>query len=192
MQQDHRNFHCWNYRRYVFEKSGFSPESELAYSTEKIQENFSNYSALHHRSIYIENSPKSIELLLEEEFLLVENAIFTEPDDQSAWWYHQFLIQFSIAHLPQNDEQNQLWNLILQQLETLQNLLNIEPESKWCMTGIVYLLHTILTNTLLKNLLRINDNSLLPSYQSKKEELLLKLMEIDPNHRVRYMYLLKN
>jgi geranylgeranyl transferase type-2 subunit alpha len=123
---DQRNFHCWNYRRYLIDNfsssssSSSSPSpspsivSEYQYTTNKLSENFSNYSAYHHRSIYLPlhlatatttttPSPASpptpaclTDLLeiLEMEFQLIENAIFTEPDDQSAWWYDIFLMQY--------------------------------------------------------------------------------------------------
>ena len=80
-------------------------QQEYNYSTEKILENFSNYSAFHHRTQYIlpllfpSTSPTSLlgadvrgagpdlnGTLLAAEFELVENAVFTEPDDQSAWY----------------------------------------------------------------------------------------------------------
>jgi hypothetical protein len=71
-----------------------APEVELSYSSEKIQENFSNYSAFHHRSLYIKKAGQNLRDILPAEFSTVENAIFTEPDDQSAWWYHQFLVSW--------------------------------------------------------------------------------------------------
>jgi hypothetical protein len=36
--------------------------------------------------------------ILETEFQLIENAIYTEPDDQSAWWYNIFILQY-LSHL---------------------------------------------------------------------------------------------
>jgi geranylgeranyl transferase type-2 subunit alpha len=187
LQQDHRNFHCWNYRRAIFHRSNLLPNLELEFSTEKIEENFSNYSALHHRSIYIQYSDLPVRSLLEEEFLLVENAIFTEPDDQSAWWYHQFLIQFAYQRL--EESQQLLCDVMKDQCTKLQNLLSIEPESKWCMTGIVHLFHEILTHSQTAVLLKSHE---IDEYRTQKEELLLKLILIDPNHSARYSYMLKN
>lgn len=89
---DQRNFHCWNYRRFVAAATASPPleeshTTEFEFSFEKINENFSNYSAFHHRSVYIQKlySP-NVKDILDSEFSIVESAIFTEPDDQSAWW----------------------------------------------------------------------------------------------------------
>ena len=43
LQMDERNFHTWDYRRYVVERAQRPPEQELDFCTEKIKTNFSNY-----------------------------------------------------------------------------------------------------------------------------------------------------
>jgi geranylgeranyl transferase type-2 subunit alpha len=54
LDRDSRNFHAWDYRRYVLasmpESDRRSAQSELAYTTRKIEQNFSNFSAWHQRT----------------------------------------------------------------------------------------------------------------------------------------------
>ncbi|CAJ1974033.1 unnamed protein product [Sphenostylis stenocarpa] len=100
---DPRNFHAWNYRRFVAELMKRSDEDELKYTEEVIGANFSNYSAWHNRSVLLSNLLKKKaegyfpkENFLEEEFEHVHNAIFTDPDDQSGWFYHLWLIDQTV------------------------------------------------------------------------------------------------
>ncbi|KAE9595992.1 hypothetical protein Lal_00030683 [Lupinus albus] len=100
---DPRNFHAWNYRRFVTELMKRSDEDELKYTEDVIGANFSNYSAWHNRSILLSNLLKRKaegyfpeENVLKEEYELVHNAIFTDPDDQSGWFYHLWLIDQTV------------------------------------------------------------------------------------------------
>ncbi|CAH3130023.1 unnamed protein product [Porites lobata] len=100
LSYDERNFHCWDYRRYTVKKANISPEDEFNFSTEKIKENFSNYSSWHYRSkllplIHPDQSgdkERVEENALMKEFNLAQNAFFTDPYDQSAWFYHRWLL----------------------------------------------------------------------------------------------------
>ncbi|KAF7696283.1 geranylgeranyl transferase type-2 subunit alpha [Silurus meridionalis] len=119
---DDRNFHCWDYRRLVVKMSGVSVEQELQFTDRLIGSNFSNYSSWHYRSTLLPllhpqpaadpasdcqtrthphtpptASPQThrhrvCEEQLLKEYELVQNAIFTDPNDQSTWFYYRWLL----------------------------------------------------------------------------------------------------
>ncbi|PSS19604.1 Geranylgeranyl transferase type-2 subunit alpha like [Actinidia chinensis var. chinensis] len=103
LKKDTRNFHAWNYRRFVAALKNRSDEEELQYTTDMISDNFSNYSAWHSRSVLLSQLlekkvqgyfPK--EKVLTEEYNLVHQALFTDPDDQSGWFYHLWLLDQTV------------------------------------------------------------------------------------------------
>lgn len=115
-----------------------STSSELAFTTRKISANFSNFSAWHYRSKllpkyweekawlegsserkdhvdegeqtydvqYLEWSTNLFASILE--FELVKQAMWSDPDDQSAWLYHRWLVgtgeTFSLLRLVRTSE----------------------------------------------------------------------------------------
>lgn len=98
---DERNFHCWDYRRWLVQQIGVCAEKELEFVTSKLYENFSNFSAWHYRSRLIPKAisngsgachselPKNVMM---EELDLVRNALFVDPTDQSPWFYYRWLL----------------------------------------------------------------------------------------------------
>ncbi|KAJ8278247.1 hypothetical protein GJAV_G00085540 [Gymnothorax javanicus] len=113
---DDRNFHCWDYRRTVVRLSGVPVGVELEFTDRLIGSNFSNYSSWHYRSTLLPllhppspeptpspctsscppspntHSHRVCEEQLLKEYELVQNAFFTDPNDQSAWFYYRWLL----------------------------------------------------------------------------------------------------
>ena len=159
LELDDRNFHCWGYRRFVTALRGAPDVDELEYTTHKIEANFSNYSAWHHRSTYLPlvsgestsdappsssaaelsraGSKVSIKLpkgVLDAEYELVQQAFFTEPEDQSGWMYHRWLLgntlastHRSVGTAPAED----VVETLEREADLCRQLVEMEPGSKW-------------------------------------------------------------
>lgn len=106
LNKDQRNYHAWGYRRFVVaqlespELDGKSmAEDEFAYTTAMIRQNLSNFSAWHNRSLLIPRvleqrgaDDKARAAFLAQELDLVRDGLNVGPEDQSLWYYHQFLV----------------------------------------------------------------------------------------------------
>jgi geranylgeranyl transferase type-2 subunit alpha len=168
--------------------------TEWAFTQYKIQENFSNGSAFHYRSkllpLLVEirgNNDKDTtsavsteQQMLQEELDLVKNAMFTEPDDQTAWWYMVYLLDWAkesvAASLPQ----------ILQNLkEDITELVQAEEyQTKWGLLG----LHVVLDHQyqlLLHSMAGGGDDDL-AAIKFEMNNILDKLQVIDPDRTNRY------
>lgn len=92
---------CWDYRRIACKRAKMDILEEIDYTLTKIQQNFSNFSSWYYRScLYTEASLKNMvnfDDIWEKEYDLVENAIFTDPSDQSAWFYHRWLANINLG-----------------------------------------------------------------------------------------------
>ena len=109
---DARNFHAWAHRRAVAAEAGVLPREAEEAALRRVEDNFSNYSAWHERSATLllaaenesQKSPSSSPpppiisaSLLEKEYDLVRQAVFTDPEDQAPWLYHRWLLSQSVA-----------------------------------------------------------------------------------------------
>ncbi|KAK8040019.1 geranylgeranyl transferase type-2 subunit beta [Apiospora rasikravindrae] len=124
LTKDRRNFHAWSYRRFIVSalESTAKPdgddgsgdgstattksmtESEFAYTYSMIKVDLSNFSAWHNRSklalrLLDERGADdaSRKKFLEEELELVREGLNVGPEDQSLWYYHQFLMDHITA-----------------------------------------------------------------------------------------------
>mmetsp|Transcript_55901 Transcript_55901/g.118894 ORF Transcript_55901/g.118894 Transcript_55901/m.118894 type:complete len:507 (+) Transcript_55901:180-1700(+) len=302
LQMDERNFHCWNYRRFVVALSGScggnsststtiqnvdmeifngswsswlnqskfpmgaqlssgatiasgitppNPEfesegvyvaisivplskeeleeiitNEWDFTTSKIQDNFSNGSAFHYRSkllpLILESRlsndsggtskggcdnagdcyAATISLAREEWENILLNAIFTEPDDQTPWWYHRFIVSWAkpLDHL--DDEIiDEYEALLFDMADSLRELLEVEKENgmlgsnankedeskgvkcKWAYIG----LHLVLSKLLQSS--DSMDEEEAVDLREEAEECLAELITIDPNRKERYQIL---
>lgn len=115
LTRDSRNFHGWGYRFMVVsqleseELEGKSMvEQEFAYTTRMVHTSLSNFSAWHHRSKLIPRllsernaSAEERKQMLDEELELMHQALWTDPEDQSLWFYHHFLISTILSTDPE-------------------------------------------------------------------------------------------
>jgi Protein prenyltransferase alpha subunit repeat len=177
-------------------------QNEWDFAGLKIRDNFSNFSAFHYRSklLPLMTAPPSSSLssdgdsmdrlqsLLAAEMELVANAIFTEPDDQTAWWYQHFLLNFvlsldasfSSGQPVQPNIHSWFHTTILQphieQLRELQT--EMDNQSKWVWIGL---------EQCLDYSCRLVPND---TCTAERREILQKLMEMDADRHHRYRHML--
>jgi geranylgeranyl transferase type-2 subunit alpha len=206
-------------------------QQEWDFTTKKIYENFSNFSAFHYRSkllplmirIQSGNVPTHSDTddtstpisksssdahddklqritfqMLNDEFELITNAIFTEPDDQTAWWYQVFLFHYLTTNVLQRNDRSTEWHVTkyleqiilphLQQVRELQNETN--NSSKWVLIGLLQCLqfakkYQEIDPTLAADIFEVSD------INQERRVLLQRLIHIDPDRKERYRYKLQ-
>lgn len=140
LTMDERNFHCWDYRQVAAKRAASPPEEELQFTMERINNNFSNYSAWHYRSkllpqVHPNTDPNQSQILTDEaqneELELVQNAAFTDPEDSSAWFYLTWLVEGQSRSRSRSSVSEATKAVLLEQLDNCQQLLELEPDSKW-------------------------------------------------------------
>ena len=129
LTKDERNFHCWDYRNYISDIAKTDLKKEFDFTTEKINSNFSNFSAWHRRhklllrglSMTEGKCPEEcdIKLIWPSEYTMILNALYTDPSDQSPWLYHNWLIKNNFNHLN------------CDHLKALEDLMSMEPDNRW-------------------------------------------------------------
>lgn len=165
--------------------------SEFDFTTRKIQQNFSNGSAFHYRSKllpYVRSCTADHSVSLSDELELAHNAMFTEPDDQTAWWYYDFLLteyaspRDSIGSDADPGDGRALTEQIdlEQEKEMLEELLEAEGgQSKWALLALYHVF----------SYMDGDDNN--DERESRRREVLETLQVLDPDRRVRYQDMMK-
>ena len=155
LDSDERNFHGWGYRRFIAKCMGLPVSRELEYSKKKIEQNFSNYSAWHHRSTILplmngDRSDRTEDVskcgsseavsdipldVLQEELRFVRQACYTDPIDQSGWFYHRWLLGClgkQYLETKDDDQRREDIERILQgEVAMCDEVHSLEPKAKW-------------------------------------------------------------
>lgn len=189
LSSDSRNFHGWHYRRFIINKIEIEKGESLAlqefeYTTSKINKDFSNFSAWHNRSklIPILFNLKIFNDKLEffkNELNILQNAMYTDPEDQSFWVYLRWLLSSEIFI---NDiELENFLNILNDQLNFIKELNQLEKDDNgidntWCLKTIVFI------ENLIKRLSEVN------KFDSEIKDSLKILETIDPLRKNLYKH----
>jgi geranylgeranyl transferase type-2 subunit alpha len=146
LKSDERNFHCWTHRLAVVKCGNLSKLDELEFTMSKISSNFSNYSAWHYRSKLIEELYSADQIdsdIFKRELTLIQNALYTDPNDQSAWIYGKWLLLDEFKAKFRSKDAKLDSELMENHLKAILDLLQFEPENKWCLIRLVELMSMV-------------------------------------------------
>ncbi|TQV91355.1 hypothetical protein V2A60_008997 [Cordyceps javanica] len=150
LDRDRRNYHAWAYRRYVVShlestklEGKSMTESEFAYTTTMIERDLSNFSAWHNRAQIIPRllveriaDDSSRRAFLDQEFCMVDNGLNVGPEDQSLWYYHQYLVlnvaeePAQLAIVPGTAVDDRV-KVISREIDFIRDLLDDYKDVKW-------------------------------------------------------------
>mmetsp|Transcript_9046 Transcript_9046/g.30836 ORF Transcript_9046/g.30836 Transcript_9046/m.30836 type:complete len:338 (+) Transcript_9046:87-1100(+) len=179
---DARNFHCMNYRQWLAPRwtggEGSVAEREVGFSQELLNANPANASAFHYRGTYLKRlHPHPPEDAVRDELRLLESAVFTEPDDSSAWWHMMFVMRWG----KHEGSVGQWFETVLEeQVALVRTLLELEEASKWGLVALVELLH-----------LQQELGTAPEDATQQVRDAVQSLLEVDPTHAVRYRGMLR-
>ncbi|GMF12888.1 unnamed protein product [Phytophthora lilii] len=110
-----------------------------------------------------------------DEIGLVQQAVFTEPDDQSAWFYYRWLLTSMLEMVESSAEDAA--GFLKSQVQWLDELLEMETKAKWVVVTLADLYHRLGAITEVDGW-----------EQSKKQsvELYERAIALDPDHHRYY------
>lgn len=193
--------------------------NEWSFSTSKIQDNFSNGSAFHYRSKLLplvlefrtsglassaSDAYDAISLLRDEWDEILLDAMFTEPDDQTIWFYHRFIVLWARRNIVDDGADakvtEEFEGLLYDMVDSIQELIDVEKEDsfddtqnrheskgakcKWAYLG----MHLVLSTLLEFKSNDVHDEDKL-ELRERAKECLDELIIIDPDRRERYQIL---
>lgn len=133
LAKDGRNFHGWAHRMRTKavipchqENQTEIDKKELDFITTKINDDFANYSAWHHRSVYLLKLNHDSNTFINDELNFVTHALYTEPDVQSAWFYYRWLLSGAPSR---GNKPTYNQDRLIEQLSACNELLFIEPDA---------------------------------------------------------------
>jgi len=184
-------------------------QSEYQFTYDKIAQNFSNGSAFHYRTKLLpfilsfrlnfnEREISHIKFdLAREELDIIRNAIFTEPDDQTCWWYLRFIVDWSNPlKQKQNDPQSEedddysvdeYKDMLYQEWLTIREL--VEAEKGRCKWGLLAM-HMIAMIFLDENVGLKDTHFKGEDWMNHVQTYVSQLQTLDPDRSIRYKSLL--
>ncbi|TLD17477.1 uncharacterized protein PgNI_00946 [Pyricularia grisea] len=201
LTRDRRNFHAWGYRRHVvaqLESAALSPDgksaeslvaSEFEYTSKMIRVDLSNFSAWHNRSKLIprllderQADDAARRKFLEDELDLVREALNVGPEDQSLWYYHQFLMlnlfdSVDSSAIAPNLKIPERVAYVTRELDDIKDLLEDYDDIKW-------LYEALLEYTIA--LVKLESRKLSENETEQVRSWLVKLQELDPTRKGRW------
>ncbi|KAA8499840.1 Geranylgeranyl transferase type-2 subunit alpha [Porphyridium purpureum] len=119
-------------------------EQELEFSKQHILANFANYSAWHLRSVTLTKKvallgggaehAEAVADIVEKELDWVRNAYYTDPDVESTWIYHRWLLEGELMERSSSVISSARRHGFLRaELTALNELVEMEPNAKWAL-----------------------------------------------------------